>query len=46
MFSDKAIAEQTDEKFSGSAIGIAEQTQMPGMGRATSIPSSTSCRCA
>ena len=24
---------QTDEKFSGSAIGIAEQTQMPGMGK-------------
>ena len=24
---------QTDEKFSGSAIGIAEQTHMPGMGK-------------
>lgn len=26
---------QTDEKFSGSAIGIAEQTNMPGMGKST-----------
>lgn len=34
MFSDKGSQlNQTDEKFSGSAIGIAEQTQMPGMGK-------------
>ena len=34
VFSDKGSQlNQTDEKFSGSAIGIAEQTQMPGMGK-------------